>query len=158
MLRACVAEDYREALGNERPNVLPVSDSLYATQLSFRCGGVEYTAEIWVTWQSVFRFFFWSMRFRNFPRVCHFDVFRDAMSWRAEAASPEFRLALDYDRGIKVGGKSEAVPYVFHPAHMPTGIHWREQTWTELKVKDLPEHLQTHHKGAPQMNFSQVFL
>ncbi|CAE7228413.1 unnamed protein product, partial [Symbiodinium necroappetens] len=41
-------QDYQEALGHERPNVLPVSTSLYRNTLSFRCGQ-EYTAEIWAS-------------------------------------------------------------------------------------------------------------
>ncbi|CAJ1446714.1 unnamed protein product [Effrenium voratum] len=39
--------DYREALGAERPNVLPISNSLYAKKFSFRCHSLEYTAEMW---------------------------------------------------------------------------------------------------------------
>ena len=39
--------DYQEVLGDQRPNVLPLSESLYARKLTFRCG-VEYTVELWV--------------------------------------------------------------------------------------------------------------
>ena len=50
-------EDYQEALGTgERPNVLPISHSLYSKRLSFRCRGVEYTAEIWVPLVAIARF------------------------------------------------------------------------------------------------------
>lgn len=55
--RRLPTEDYQEALGRgERPNVLPISHSLYSKRLSFRCRGVEYTAEIWVPLVAIARF------------------------------------------------------------------------------------------------------
>ena len=50
-------EDYQEALGTgERPNVLPISHSLYSKRLSFRCRGMEYTAEIWAPLVAILRY------------------------------------------------------------------------------------------------------
>ncbi|CAE7948107.1 unnamed protein product, partial [Symbiodinium sp. KB8] len=93
-------QDYQEALGHERPNVLPVSTSLYRNTLSFRCGQ-EYTAEIWVPRPSPLR-----SRARASPLglVCVPCVAR-------VEASPDFRLALDR-KGLKIeaGG---------HGGHLP---------------------------------------
>ena len=50
-------QDYQEALGTgERPNVLPISHSLYSKRLSFRCRGMEYTAEIWAPLVAILRY------------------------------------------------------------------------------------------------------
>ena len=87
-----------------------------------------------------------------------FFLMTNVQKFRVEAASPEFTLPLDYDKHrIKLGTKGEPVPYVFHPTHTDNGILWREETWTELKVTQLSEHLQKHHQGQwfhdTQINF-----